>query len=82
MTELNPQGVPTIARFFEAMLPLTVVTVWIIVAFQSRFVVRDESMWKKLLWPIVLLNNMRPKPSEKRIVDDEYEFPLRRGTGL
>jgi len=76
--ELNPQGYMTLARFFEAMLPLTLVTIWVIVAFQSRFVLRDErgSMWKKLLWPIMLVNNMIPRSSKDD--NSEYEFPIRR----
>lgn len=78
--ELNPQGYLTLARFFEVMLPLTLATVWIIVAFQSKFVVRDDrggTMWKKLLWPVMLVNNIIPRRKIKND-DQEYEFPIQR----
>jgi len=77
--ELNPGGYTTLARFFEASLPLTFFTVWVIVAFQSRFVLRDDrgAFWKKLLWPIMLLNNIIPKKTSKN--DSQmYELPFRR----
>jgi hypothetical protein len=79
VTELNPQGHTTLARFFETMFPLTIVTIWIIVAFQSRFIVRDDrgarGVWKKLLWPVMLINTIIPWSSSK----DEspaYEYDL------
>jgi hypothetical protein len=79
VVELNPGGYTSLAHFFEASLPLTFFTVWIVVAFQSRFVLRDDrgAVWKKLLWPIMLLNNFIPKATSK---DDSqmYELPFRR----
>jgi len=61
--ELNSGTYGTLPHYIAATIPLTVVTIWIIVAFQSRFVLRDdESFWKKLLWPIALVQRlMRPR---------------------
>jgi len=57
--ELNANTYGTIVHYVAAALPLTFVTIWIIVAFQSRFVLRDnEAMWKKLLWPIALIHRL------------------------
>lgn len=61
--ELNSGTYGTIAHYVEATLPLTLVTIWIIVAFQSRFILReDQAMWKKLLWPIALLQKLMAQP--------------------
>jgi hypothetical protein len=78
VVELNPGGHIPLARFFEAMFPLTMITVWVIVAFQSRFVLRDDGggAWKKLLWPILFANSLIPR----RIKEDDsaYELPFQR----
>lgn len=78
MIELNPGGYTTLARFFEASVPLTLVTIWVIVAFQNRLVLRDDraGVWRKFLWPIVLINSMIPWPTRNRggLGDD---IPLR-----
>jgi len=67
--ELNQGTYGTLAHYAEATLPLTFVTIWVIVAFQSRFVLRDdEAMWKKLLWPIALVRRVfarSPRPEEE-----------------
>jgi len=78
VTELNPGGYTTLARFFEAALPLTFFTIWIVVAFQSRFILRDDrgGMWKKLLWPIMVFNTFIPW-SPTRDDTKEYDLPLR-----
>ena len=56
--ELNPGGHFPLIRFFEVTIPLTLITIWIVMAFHNRFILRDDraSIWKKLLWPIVALN--------------------------
>jgi hypothetical protein len=61
--ELNAGTYGTIPHYVETTLPLTLFTIWIIVAFQGRFVLREnEAMWKKLLWPIVLLQRLLSRP--------------------
>jgi len=79
VVELNPGGYTSLAHFFEAMLPLTLFTVWIILAFQSRLVLRDDrgGMWKKLLWPVMLLNSIIPWPTTQND-DASFELPVRR----
>lgn len=77
--ELNSGGYTTLARFLEVMLPLTFVTIWIVVAFQSRLVLRDEhgAVWKQLLWPLVYLNALIPqRPSTTK--EDDVELSMRR----
>jgi hypothetical protein len=65
--ELDAGTYGTLGNYFEVCLPLTLVTIWIIVAYQSRFVLREDKVtWKKLLWPIVLAQRLlsRPQPPE------------------
>jgi hypothetical protein len=83
VTELNPNGHTTLGRFFEAMFPLTIITIWIIVAFQSRFVVRDDrgarGVWKKLMWPVMLINTIIPWSSSKDESSTyEYDLPMKK----
>lgn len=67
--ELNSGTYGTIPHYIAATLPLTLFTIWIIVAFQSRFVLRDdEAMWKKLLWPIALSQRLFAR--SRRSLDD------------
>jgi hypothetical protein len=81
VVELDPLGHTSLARFFEYMFPLTFITIWIIVAFQSRFIVRDDrggrGVWKKLLWPVMLINTIIPWSSTKDD-DSAYDLPLRK----
>jgi hypothetical protein len=66
--ELNSGTYGSIAHYAEVTLPLTFVTIWIIVAFQSRFVLRDDdSMWKKLLWPIALVQKLLSRPQRPEL---------------
>jgi hypothetical protein len=69
--EFNSGTFGTIAHYVEATLPLTLVTIWIIVAFQSRFVLRDNgATWKKLLWPIAFVHKLISR--RRRPADDAY----------
>ena len=69
--ELNSGTYGTLPHYIAATLPLTFVTIWIIVAFQSRFVLRDaEAKWKQLLWPIALIQRLLSwprRPEELRV---------------
>jgi Mg2+ and Co2+ transporter CorA len=57
--ELNPGTLGTLPHYAEASVPLTFATIWIIVAYQNRFVLRDnQAIWKKLLWPAALVHGL------------------------
>jgi len=58
--ELNDGTYGTLAHYFEATFPLTLATMWVVIAFQSRYVLSDPnaSMWRKLLWPIAFFNSL------------------------
>ncbi|KAM6495200.1 CorA-like Mg2+ transporter domain containing protein [Amanita muscaria] len=55
VAEINPGTNGTIAQYFETTIALTMATVWIIIAFQSRHIFPHMPFWKRLGWPILLL---------------------------
>jgi len=75
VVELNPGGHTSLPRFFEAAVPLTLFTIWVVVAFQSRLTLRDDSggVWKRLLWPIMIFNIWSTKND-----GPSYDLPLQR----
>ena len=67
--ELNQGTYGTLAHYVEATLPLTLVTVWVVVAFQNSFTVREAgSTWTKLLWPILILRSLLYKPKRREVL--------------
>ncbi|KDQ10147.1 hypothetical protein BOTBODRAFT_190632 [Botryobasidium botryosum FD-172 SS1] len=58
--ELSQGTTGTLAHYIAATLPLTIVTIWLVVAFQSRYILSDPkaSMWVRLLWPIAFLKSL------------------------
>jgi hypothetical protein len=56
VSEINPGTNGTLAKYFATALPLTVVTAWIITAFQSEAIFPEgASIVKRMIWPIFLL---------------------------
>lgn len=61
---INPMGLGTIRNYFAATVSLTLVTIWVVVAFQGKWSEREgeeASIWKRLGWPIVFMRRMRNK---------------------
>ena len=53
--ELASGGYGSLAHYVEATAALTLVTVWVVLAFQNSFTVRGGgSTWAKLLWPVLI----------------------------
>ncbi|KAJ3779004.1 hypothetical protein FB446DRAFT_711796 [Lentinula raphanica] len=58
--ELSAQTLGTLPHYFAAAFPLTAVTVWIVMAFQSKHLFRDRdttSFWTRLAWPILMVQS-------------------------
>lgn len=74
--EINPQnGTATtnLSQYIALALPLTIVTVWIIMAFQSKYIFpQGTSFFKRLGWPIFLITVM----ARKRQVGQFQDHPL------
>ncbi|KAF8958964.1 hypothetical protein BDZ97DRAFT_2046038 [Flammula alnicola] len=55
VSEINPGTLGTLAHYLAAALSLTMVTVWIIIAFQSGYIFRKKTgFFKRLGWPFYL----------------------------
>jgi hypothetical protein len=66
----------SLPHYFETALPLTLLMIWIVVAFQ-RFYLRDPqaSMGRRLLWPVTLLVRMFGKKAPRSVKEPvEYSF--------
>lgn len=60
VTELNDGSKPNVARYLELAIPLTAVTIWIIVSLQSKAHLddADPSMWSQIWWPVTSLMDL------------------------
>ena len=65
---INPGTNGTLGQYFVTTASLTVVTVWIIVAFQSRHMFPPGvPFWKRLGWPFFLFFYMYKKTKEEKM---------------
>lgn len=55
VSEINP-GTLTLKKYFATAIPLTVITIWIMIAFQYE--APSTSIYKRLVWPVLFL--MKP----------------------
>ena len=72
--EINPDTFGTLSKYFATALPLTVVTAWVVTAFQSENIFPNgASLFKRLAWPFFLIIKMfrerNPKKEEEVEVD-------------
>ena len=76
VVEINPQAgtaLTHLSQYIALTLPLTFFTAWIIIAFQSKyFFPKGTSLYKRLAWPIFIIDVI----SKKRVVG-EGEFQER-----
>ncbi|KAF8639226.1 hypothetical protein AX17_001711 [Amanita inopinata Kibby_2008] len=73
--EVNPGTNGTLPHYFGAAIALTVATIWIIIAFQSRYLFnKDAPFWKRLGWPFFLIRYMLLRGSE-----DSGKLPVESG---
>jgi len=65
VNEITPDTNGTLSQYFSLAVPLTILTAWIIVAFQSKYIFPPEtSFMKRLAWPLFLIPNMFLRKSE------------------
>jgi len=66
ISEIVPNTNGSISHYFATAIPLTLATIWIIIAFQSkRYLGRDTaSLWSQPGWPIMVIRKcFRPRRS-------------------
>jgi len=64
--EINPGTLGSILFYSVVTIPLTLITIWVIVAFQGKYYVSGSSMWTRLLWPIKAFRMMFGKGRKSR----------------
>jgi hypothetical protein len=74
--ELSSDTFGTLAHYLETAVALTLVTIWIMIAFQSRFYLADPdaSMWRRLLWPIVVFASLFKRNMPGRTDEEAVPF--------
>lgn len=52
-----PDTEGTLLRYIETTIAFTFLTIWIVIAFQSKYIfnAQGRSIWVRLAWPILLL---------------------------
>ncbi|KAF5390536.1 hypothetical protein D9757_002594 [Collybiopsis confluens] len=58
--ELN-SAMGTLAQYFAAAFSLTAVTIWIVIAFQSKHLFKSQdatSFWQRLTWPVIFIKRL------------------------
>ena len=66
VAEINPTSSGTLSHYFAVAFPLTIVTVWVIIAFQSKHIFKERTtFFKRLGWPVYLLIDMIRQKSPK-----------------
>ena len=60
VVEINPQNgsaITTLSQYVSFAIPLTLVSAWIIVAFQSKYMFPEgTSIYKRLGWPVFIFD--------------------------
>lgn len=68
VSELTPDTNGTLSLYFAVVIPLTILTAWVIIAFQSKYMFPGTSFIKRLAWPIFVIPMFSRKshpPAEK-----------------
>ena len=64
--EINPDSNGTLPHYFAIAFPFTIVTAWVIIAFQSKHIFKERTtFFRRLGWPIYLLLDMIKQRSQK-----------------
>jgi hypothetical protein len=71
--EIVPETNGTLPHYVVTAVPLTFLTIWIVIAFQSKHLFRERrpSLLMRLMWPLIIIRGMTG--SKKK----EDEIPLR-----
>jgi hypothetical protein len=67
--EINPSTPGSVRLYFATMVPLTFLTVWIVMAVQSKYSYPDPervTFWTRVTWPVVYGRQMLTLGAEKK----------------
>lgn len=85
VTVLTDNTHGTLAHYFEIAASLMFVTIWTVIAFQSKhlFPTENPTVWMRLMWPIMLYrmwsNGKKPRANSPGIFDNH--LPLHELSG-
>ena len=66
VVEINPGTYGTLPHYFAVAFPMTIVTAWVIIAFQSKHIFKDQTtFFRRLGWPVYLLIALITQRSQK-----------------
>ncbi|KAF8892904.1 hypothetical protein BD779DRAFT_1765736 [Infundibulicybe gibba] len=64
--EVSPDTSGSLVHYIAVAAPMTIVTIWVIIAFQSRYLFEEDTpIWKRLGWPILLIQRMSKKSNNR-----------------
>jgi len=76
----SPGTLGTITHYIEIAMPLTIATIWVIIAFQSTYIFHPEKVtfWKRLGWPYFIVKKrwFKGKNLGGAAPEDLYESSL------
>jgi hypothetical protein len=71
--EINPGTKGTVPHYIATVVPLTLLSIWVIIAFQSKHFLQGQSVWQRFLWPIMMVKRLftkqPPSPEQPYGVD-------------
>ncbi|KAG5644685.1 hypothetical protein DXG03_007985 [Asterophora parasitica] len=79
--EISPDTEGTLPHYVAAALSLTVATIWVVVAFQSKFIFPPEtSLLMRFTWPVQLCLNLLRSRDQADDRNENIEIPLTTAT--
>jgi hypothetical protein len=70
--EIDPMTHGSVRLYFATMVPLTFLTVWIVMAVQSKYSYPNPdgvTIWTRVMWPVVYGRHMLVREPEKKRSD-------------
>ena len=66
--EINPGTKDTVPHYIATVVPLTLLGIWVMTAFQSKHFLQGQSVWQRFLWPVVMVKRLftREPPEPNR----------------
>lgn len=59
VSEINPGTNGTLTKYFATAFPLTIITAWVVTAFQSDAIFPEgANVFKRMIWPVFLVIQM------------------------
>ena len=74
--EINPGTHGTLPQYVAVTLPFTIMTAWIIIAFQSKYLMPGTTFFQRLGWPVTLVYTMLLKKREPHTHPEKLVYSI------